>query len=57
MDNYTSSSFFARITELIYNQRDYSNLKEILAEITREARAIIEVDRIQIYQFAPDGSG
>lgn len=56
-DNFVSNSFFAKITHLIYYQREYNNFKQILSEIAQEAQTILKVDRIKIYQFAADGSG
>lgn len=56
-EHLVSSSFFTKITHLIYHQPEYDNFGEILAQIAQEAQRILEVDRIKIYRFAPDGSG
>lgn len=56
-ENLASSSFFAKMTHLIYHQPEHGNFKGILAQIAQEAQRILQVDRLKIYQFAADGSG
>ncbi|ELR97514.1 diguanylate cyclase domain-containing protein [Gloeocapsa sp. PCC 73106] len=56
-ENIASSSFFAKITHLIYHQPEYGNFKEVLALIAQEAQTTLQVDRVKIYRFATDASG